>query len=464
MKYIGPFLRLNALSKENIKNQLFHLSKESLKDILLNSKCGILIDTKEFKNKKLSEDEINVLKHSYPIISIYKKSNPKLKKVNDRFYWADDKLKKEINISTNAFMTLSLLELGDYYKQFESIDKRKYCYHLIYNNIVKKQLQFYASNLRNEEGVFIDKIDLTDSSANDYNLEAKDNKFKFSDQALLMAAFYKASLDDDSKDVLGYRTFSLDILNMFLQYRHELYNLSIDELLKLCFSLNVFYSYSKNEDANLLMLDIFELINENYINNIELNSEVKVENLCLSYINSYLLYRNTGFIRYKDIMNRLHEELIKCYNEEWGIFVKLKEKDSLKFSPMEISLYLLCLMISSENLDCSSSNLFPIIASVYKKQLINSGMILSWPDAPTLDDRERYRNFSLNSEDLLDESEFKPSYIASSENLNLAPIFVKSVKYNEKKSSFKQGKSSFYSDRNTIPFFFIIYLHNISCQ
>ncbi|MBU5485373.1 hypothetical protein KQI86_13600 [Clostridium sp. MSJ-11] len=464
MKYIGPFLRLNTLNKENIKNQLFHLSKESLKDILFNSKCGILMNTKEFRNKKTSEGEVNVLKHSFPIISIYKKSNPKLKNVNDRIYWADDKFKKEINITTNAFMTLSLLELADYYRQFEDIDKRKHCYHLIYDNIAKKQLQFYASNLRNEEGVFIDKIDLTDSSSDDYKLEAKDNKFKFSDQALLMAAFYKASLDDDSEDVLGYRNFSLDILNMFLEYRHELYTLSIDELLKLCFALNVFYGYSKNEDANLLMLDIFELINENYINHIELNSEIKIENLCLSYINSYLLYKNTGFIKYKDIMNRLNEELIKCYNEEWGIFVKLKEKDPLKFSPMDISLYLLCLMISSENLDCDSTNLSPIIASVYKRQLINSGMILSWPEAPTLDDRERYKNFSLNSDDLLDESEFKPSYIASPENLNLASVFIKSVKYNEKKSSFKQGKSSFYSDRNVIPFFFMIYIYNISCQ
>ncbi|WP_343765967.1 hypothetical protein [Clostridium malenominatum] len=462
MKYIGPFLRLNTLSKENIKNQLFHLAKESLKDILFNSKCGVLMNSKELRSKKLSDEEIEILKNTYPLISIYRKSNPKLKQTNDKLYWADDKIKKEINIGTNAFLTLALLELGEYYRKFEEIDKNKYSYYTVYNNICKNQLQFYASNMRNEEGVFINKTDLTEPSSKDYVLESKDDKFKFSDQALLMAAFYKSSLFDDSKDTLAYNSFSLDILKMFLEYKQELYHLSTEELLKLSLGLNIFYDYSKNEDAYLLMIDLFELINENYVNHIELNSQLKVENLCLCYINAYLLYKNTGFIRYKDIMDKLNMELLKYYNEELGIFIKVKEKDPLKFSPTEICLYLLSLTLASQHSDTDSPSLSPIIASVYKKQLLNSGVILSWPEAPNLSDRERYNNFSLNSEDLLDESDFKPSYVASCDSINLASVFIKNVKYSERKTSFKQGKSSFYSEENIIPFFYIIYLNNIS--
>ncbi|KAJ52882.1 hypothetical protein BD780_003190 [Clostridium tetanomorphum] len=454
MKYIGPFLRLNSLNKENIKNQLFHLSKESMKNIIFNSKCGIEINTKELKNKRFTDLNTNILKSSYPILCVYKKSNPKLKNINDKFYWNGEKIKKEINIPTNAFMTLALLELADYYNIFKDKDDSKYALSIIYKELAKKQLQFYASYLRNEEGVFIDKIDTTDSSLNEFKLEIKNNKFKFSDQALLMAAFYKCYLLDDSKDGINYRNFSFDIMNMFIEFKQDLYSLSFEELLKLSLGLNIFYKFSNKEDTNLLLIDLFELIGENYFSNIEISTGIKLENLCLYYINCFLLYKNTGFIIYKETADKLHVELLKFYNDELGIFVKVGEKDPYKFSSSEICLYVLSLMLHNDD------SSLPMLTSIFKKQLVNSGIILSWPDAPTLDDIERYKNFSLSSEDLLEEKNFKLPSIPSPENIELAPIFIKNINFNEKKHVFKQGKTSFYSNRNIPIFFFTIYLYN----
>ena len=455
MKYIGPFLRLNNLDKTNIKNQLFHLSKETIKHISFYSKCGILLNPQELKIKDYG---VNSLKHPYPLLSLYRKASPKLKNINNTYYWSGDNIKKDIIVSSNAFMTLSLLELSDYYFNFKSLDEEKYNFSNMYRALAKKQLQFYATYMRNEEGVFIDKKDVSETPLKDIRLEIKNPDFNFSDQAFLMCAFYKSYINDTKSDNDVYKSFSLDILNMLIEFKNELYSTSLGDLVKTTLALNIFYSYSKEESAKVLLIDIFELLYEKYFSNFNISSSIKLEYLCLYYINSYLLYKNTLFLRYKDIENKLFIELLNFYNSDFGIFIKSNDKKPFNYTPLDICLYTSCLLINSfEEEDTKNIS---ILTNVYKKQLLESGIILSWPEAPNLDDRERYINFSLNSEDLLDEKDFKLSSIISPESSELAPILIKGIKYSEKKNTFKQGKSSFYSDKNMSIFFIIIYLCN----
>ena len=61
LNFLGPFLRINTLDKNNIKNQFFYLSKESLKDIVFDSKCGIYIPTRDFKSKSFSNFDAKIL-------------------------------------------------------------------------------------------------------------------------------------------------------------------------------------------------------------------------------------------------------------------------------------------------------------------------------------------------------------------------------------------------------------------
>jgi len=205
------------------------------------------------------------------------------------------------------------------------------------------------------------------------------------------------------------------------------------------------------------MLDLFELINENFFSNASFITETKLENICIYYISSFLSYKNTGYIIYKDTVDKLYLELLKFYNDELGIIVKNNERDPFKFSPTEICLYIMCLFLNTNECEDNSS---PIISSIFKKQLVNSGIILSWPETPSLDDRERYKIFSLNSDDLLEEQDFRMSSIPTPENINLASIFIKNITFSERKHEFKQGKTSFYSNKNMLIFFFTIYLCN----
>lgn len=451
LRYIGPFLRMNKLSIGQIQSQLVHLSKESIKNIVLYSKCGITLDPKELNLKYIPSTDINTLNLNSPLLCVYKKANPKLKISNNKFHWDEDKLKKDINISSNAYMTLCILELVDYYKKFKGIDSKKYSLSIVYTELAKKQLEFYASYLRNHEGVFIDKKDSTDPIIGKVKLKDKSTEFKFSEQALLMNAFYKCStyLGGEVKD--SYENFSLDILKMFVDFKEEMYDISFEDKCMLCLNLNIFYSYSKIDDVKLLLLDIFDLLYEEYN---KLHDNDKVENICTMYLNSSLLYKHTGMFKFKKIANAINEILAKHYSEDFSIFIKTTESKEIKFSSNEIVLYLISMLHQNnlgENIDEK------LITDVFKYQLVDSGIVLSWPDTPNLDDVEHYKNFRSIPENLLDEQYFKMPTIPSPETSELAPIFIKNVTYDKDKKSFKVGKPTFDSRKNLNLFFFILY-------
>ncbi|WP_138203814.1 hypothetical protein [Haloimpatiens lingqiaonensis] len=456
MKYIGPFLRISSINKDSILSELFHLSKESLKHIVLNSKCGIAIPLEDLKDNSFSNNDINIIKEFSPLLCLYKKADSKLIDEYGNLVWNGEKFKKEVNSTSNAFMTLALLELLDYYNSFETICKDKYMYYKLYMSMCKNQLLFYASYLRNAEGVFVDKLDTTETFSENIVFEDKNKKFKFSDQALFMAAYYKYSCYGD-KYSEDFKKFSLDILNMFLDFKEDLYTLSLEELNKICFGLNAFYNYSKDENAKLLLLDVCDLLVNKYQNTTFEELKKPIEDKSLLFINLTFINGFMPVIKFQELSDRIFSDLIKLYDENLGIFYYSSDDKKISFSSFDIVLYLMCLLIQCTLKD--SKDYQAMLYNIFKYQLVNSGVILSWPEAPNLDDVERYKNFSLKSEDLLEEQYFIMPNISTPENTQYAPIFVKNIDFNKKKECFKQKKVSFYSETNMCIFFMLLYIH-----
>lgn len=484
MKFIGPFLRINSLDKEDIINQLFHLSKESLRHIVLESKCGIPISPHEL-SKHTKNIDFNSIKTSSPLLCIYKKGSAKLTTENNKLLWNTEKFKKDILISSNAFMTLSLIELCTYYDKFEDIDTDKHSLKDLYNTLSKFQLEFYASNLRNIEGVFIDKEHTSELFSSKIELSDKNIKFKFSDQALLMCAYYnisniyesnndtyiehdnlpenkkKDSNKHDSKSTISkeeFKKFSLDILNMFIDFREDLYEVSFMEKVKTSIYLNIFYKYSKEESCKPLLFDLFDLIHEEFDEHLSSSKkDVIVRNSLLS-INSMLMYNNFKFLKAKDLSDSLHSQLTSIYDDSLGLFQKDLDSKNVDYTCDEILTYLYEQCMYSTIFDNDDN--YDIIESIFKKGVVNSGLILSWPDVPSLNDCERYRCFSKKSEDLLDDEKFRLPTISTPLSNELAPIFLKKVSLNRKKAEFKQGKFTFDSNKNMSIFFMFIFFYN----
>lgn len=461
MRYLGPFLRINILSNDNIKSQLFHFSKESLRHIVLHSGCGIVCKNSDLKIKPLSNDDDITNSVISPLLCVYRKADGKLLKDKDKLLWNHKKFKKEINICANGYMTLGLMYLSDYYRKFKNIDKDKYNLSKNYTDLANEQLEFYALYCRNSEGVFVDKYDSTDPLQKEYALTDKDIKFKFSTQALLMAAYYKYSTISPENSE-SFKSFSLDILNLFSNFKNEIYNTSHDELVKICLAFNILYECSGLDEVKELLVDFSELMIENIKHMPPSVIRDNIDISCLCYINSILTYKNTNLSQFKDAAFMIYDTLEKLYDNDTGIFIKdISEKEN-KFSSDEIILYLYVFMIQFSFLeDKEKAELASKVHNLYKKQVVNSGIILRWPEAPNLDNPERYRNLSCKTEDLLDDNFFKFSSFINGEPNDLAPIFVKNICLNRKKESYKHYKHSFDSCKNMFNFFTIIYLNSI---
>ncbi|MBS6184791.1 MAG: hypothetical protein KH626_07040, partial [Clostridium celatum] len=425
MRYIGPFFRMNSLSEKEINGQLFYLSKEAVKTIVLNSKCGLVSQIKKY-NKLSSSIDITTNSNFSPLLCVYRKASPTFIHSKNSNGFDEETFKKEINPSTNALMSLCLLELLDYYRSFENIDKSIYSINEIYKNLAKDQLDFYSSHLRNREGVFVDKKNILENNYKNFNLVDKDKKFKFSDQSFMMLAYYLYSIkspNDESSDL--YKEFSEQILKMFCDFKDQIYDCSLDEVCKVLLSLNVLYSYNYNNDElKDLIIDLADYAmckfdeKDYYIDSLDTAS------LCSIVLT--LSYKHTKILTFSEKTTEIINRLYTLYDEDKGAFYKLSSKKEIKYSCFDITFYILAFIIY-QNIISNSNEYRMMISTIYKKFIINSGLITSWPEAPTLDDYERYRSFSLNSNDMVDESYFRMPNIPTPDSTGVAPIFNKYI-------------------------------------
>ena len=457
LRYIGPFFRMNSLSEKEINGQLFYLSKEAVKTIVLNSRCGLVSQIKKY-NKLSSSIDITTNSNFSPLLCVYRKASPTFINSKNSRGFDEETFKKEINPSTNALMSLCLLELLDYYRSFENIDKNIYSINEIYKNLTKDQLDFYSTHLRNREGVFVDKKNLLENNSKNFNLVDKDKKFKFSDQAFMMLAYYLYSIknpNDESSD--SYKEFSDQILKMFCDFKDQIYDCSLDEVCKVLLSLNILYSYNDNNKDELkdLIIDLADYAmckfdeKDYYIDSLDTAS------LCSIVLT--LSYKHTKILTFSEKTTEIINRLYTLYDEDKGAFYKLSSKKEIKYSCFDITFYILAFIIY-QNIINSSNEYKTMISTIYKKFIINSGLITSWPEAPTLDDYERYRGFTLNSNDMVDESYFRMPNIPTPDSTGVAPIFNKYITYNKRKDSFSISKNTFDSYRNFLNFFLIIHL------
>lgn len=168
-------------------------------------------------------------------------------------------------------------------------------------------------------------------------------------------------------------------------------------------------------------------------------------------------YKHTGIISFKDGYKEINEKLISLYNSDKNMFMKISDKKEVKYSCLEINLYLLCLLMYSSDED-KKTELKPILSAFYRKFYVNSGFLTSWPDAPTLDEVERYRKLSLRADDMLDETYFRMPALPTPKSSGIASVFLKNLTYSKKKDTFTASKLSFDSNKNMFSFYLIIYL------
>lgn len=454
MRYIGPLFRMNSLSQKDIEGQLFFLSREAIKTIVLSSKCGILSSFRPSK-KSSHTNNINTLSSFSPLICVYRKASPVFIHNKTSHGFDESSFKKDINPATNALMTLTLLELSNYYSNYKAKVRNANSLEEAYSSLIKEQLDFYSENLRNAEGVFVEKKNISDSNSKGYTLMEKDKKFNFSDQAIMMNAYYLYSKNNPEDSVsIEYKNFSLQILDMFLDFNEAMYNVSFEEGCKLLLAFNLFYSYSTEEKCKSLIIDLSDfLINKLDEKNYYSDSLENCSILALTLLDSF---KHTEIISFKEKSDEIYAKLQDLYDEEKGMFLKPTDKKEIKYSSLEISFYFLAFLLHAKNKE-DTSEYKNMLHTLYKKFFISSGLVCSWPEAPSLDEVERYRGLSLQSKDMLDESFFRMPNLPSPASSGMAPILAKNVLYSKKKDSFTRNSDTFDSGKNMFIYFAFIH-------
>ena len=458
MKYIGPFFRMNSLSIDEITSQLFHLSKEAVKTIALNSKCGIIASFRSSK-KNHSNNDISILSNFSPLLCLYKKSSPNFVHNKTSYGFDESTFRKTISPLTNALMTLSLLELSNYYTNYNNFSRKSNSLEKAFSILSKKQLDFYSTNLRNSEGFFIEKKNISDSNYKGFNLIDNNKSLKLSNQSFMMIAYYLyAKYNPKDNDSSEYKDFAYQILDMFYENKEELYEVSFDEGCKLLMSFNIFYDFEKNNKCKSLIIDLSDFLINKYEEKDHYTSSL--DSCCLLSLNLLHSFKHTKIITFSEKSLEILDKLISLYDSSKGIFIKQCDKKEIKYSSLDISFYLLLLIIYNKEIN-NSINYKNMISTLYRKLFVNSGIISCYPDAPTLDEIERYKKLSLNSKDMLDENFFRMHSSPSPSETGKAPIFYKYITYSRKKDSFSSPKDSFDSSKNMLIYYsFIYYLKN----
>lgn len=435
--HLGKFLKLNSLEYPLIEYQLFNFSKESLKQILLSSKCGEIINGKEFKDKPPNTDLLNT-KHIYPLACLYKKAKPKIKSEKNIYYWKPEKIKKNVDILSNAYMTLSVLNLAEYYEKIIYDEKKRNDIVKFYVSCAKCQLNYYLNNFRNELGLFVNKIALSDNENKNYNttFSTCDSSFEFSSQAYLMVCFCKCSilLKDTSPYKLPFLNFSKEIENMFIEFKNDILNYHNKKSIELLQAFTLYINMNNNKDTPIinLSLDIIENLFSKYsLSSISTYDKFLLYNVLIKLRSTILNQNNDAFSEQKKLISEYIWDLDEIFLDK-----NLYKNEIIDtYDIIAYELYLLKVN-KHESL------------KFYNDVLIPSKIFSSFPNIPKNYESEKYFQFNHKTENIIPDKYFKPSSYKTMNECDLTPIICKNIRFLQDKNKFSKPKIKFDSKIN----------------
>ena len=440
--HLGKFLKLSSLNSPIVEHQLFNFSKESLKQIFLNSKCGEIINGKEFKNKPSNSDLV-ATKNIYPLACLYKKAKPKIKTKNNILNWKSEKIKRKIDILSNAYMTISLLTLAEYYSEIIKDDKKRKDIVRFYVSSAKCQLNFYVNNFRNELGLFVNKYALNNKENSHVVFENTNNSFDFSAQAYLMCAFMKCSnmLKETSTYKIPFLNFAYEIEKMFKEFKKDILKCKPHKLIEIINAFEIYInSVPKISDEFLeTLIEIIEIFsNKNLMYSIGTYHKIIFYKTLLN-LKHYFSDNLNEFDQIKNLISEYIWDLEGFFYQEDFKSIELSNAQDL----IAYQIYL-------SDLDSKISTDF------YNEVLLPSKIFTCFPNIPQKYESEKYFKFEHSKENLIPDKFFKPSSYKTMNETDLTPIICKELHFCHKKNKFSKPKNKFDSKLNMKLIFFLI--------
>ena len=470
------------LSLQNILGQSLWYSRCSILSVSLMSGFGLPWNHNRAKVEKWFNITNNEdIKHTIPenitlLRAIYKKGEPHYCNTyneNERDYhnylWDDLSFKKVISPTAQSYLIMDEIILAKYFNDCsnnefsikESLLEKKAISVLLINSAII-QAEFLSNYLRNADGLFISKTDISENEYGEPSLKDTDNPPSISEQALTMKAFTLLSniLNDDNypsfKNIdlsLKSRSLADQIYSMFQESKEEIFNSKTRDLCDVI-SSSIFYCKSITHDNS-------DLLNYATILSLELESRVDMsgnlkrfpyENDLTSNSSCFLAmktliesYKTTDIYKFQNTAELLYKKLDLLWNPICSLYT-LDDEDKFRYTLRDVGSVIAGLnsirLFGNEFCDDARSKLI----SFFNTAVNNSGLVQSCIPPPQSDDCEGYLSYSRNNCCGVVHEDFCHYNIPLSKETNIAPVFAKKFTYKHKKQKFDVNSKSFYSD------------------
>lgn len=408
--------------------------------------------------------------------SIYKKGDPHYSNTyngNDKdyrnFMWDDSSFKKIITPAAQAYLIMDEIMLAKYfhkcmddeYKISENHSEKLTTSLLLINSAIV-QVQFASDYLRNSDGLFVSKTDLSQNSYGDPYLEEVDGLPTVSDQALVLKALSMLSdslMDDklplfkDNSDALSVKKYADEIFQVFLDSPDEIFNSKTRDLCNVISSSIQYYALSQNKDAvfdyiTRLALELESRVDmSGNLTRFPFENKLTSNSSCFTAIKALMeAYKFTGIYKFLNTSITLYKKLNLLWDPVNNLYL-LDNEDKYKYTLRDIGsvisgLNALRLFANDDYKNDAGSKLLRFFNSaVNSSKLVQSSM----PPPPDRD-FESFFNCLRSGSESVAYGDFCNVDIPQALESGIAPVFAKKFTFSPKKRKFDINSCSFYSE------------------
>lgn len=431
--------------------------------------------------------------------AIYKKGEPRYVNTyngteNDcrNFMWDDSSFKKVISPAGQSCLIMDEIMLSKYFQKCapSSSNTDKDCCSVEYSALLLKsaelQTQFMSDFLRNSDGLFVSKADLSLNPFGDPYLEEPDEAPNVTDQAYALSAFSMmayALKDVSHTELYGtlssetYKRYASEIYEVFRDSPEDIFEgktrdlcnviLACIEYYRLCKSSEVPQSGvprsegpqnegPQSEGPHSEVLQYIIMLSVELESRIDMSGnllrlpfddKLTSNTSCFNAINSLIKsYRLTGIKKFQAAASLLYDKLDLLWNCEHCLY-SLDDDDKYRYTSRDVGSVLsglnsIRLFGEQPYMKDAEEKLVSFFNSaVNSSKLIHS--TLSIPADDALEWRYAQKRFDRGE---LSRDFFSYQEIPVSIEVNVAPVFAKKFTFKPKKRKYEINSSSFYSE------------------
>lgn len=481
MKSIKEYNKSNS-TMQSILGQSLWYARCCILSVSLMSGFGLPYDFDSIRSKKwfdrLDDPEAvhSALQNVKILRAVYKKGDPRYcnsfngsERDYDNYIWDDSSFKRVISPVSQSYLIMDEIMLAKYFhkcmeERYADLDnnneKKAICIFLANSALV--QSQFMSDYLRNIDGLFVPKADLSQNPFGEPYLEEEESEPAVSDQAIAMKAFsmLSESLNDTRYPLFMDNYYS----SMNRRYAEEIYQVFQDspqdifggKTRDLCNVISACIQYYKSHSNNN---DVFNYIMEL---SLELESRIDMSGNLLRYPDDNKLtsnsscfiavstlleaYKLTNIYKFLSSASAIYRKLNLLWDHVNGLYL-LDNDDKYKYTSRDVGTVISGLNAirlygdEGQRYDAQSK-----LISFFSNAVNSSSLIQSCITPPPLGDFEGLYNCQRSgAEDIVQGNFYHPSILQSLETCT-APVFAKKFTFKPKKHKFDINSKSFYSE------------------